>query len=270
MQKISILGCGWLGFSLGQFLLKKGYSVYGSTTRTEKLEELNAANIQPFLIKLPNEIDEEKTLDFFQTDVLILNVPPGRKQPNVEKLHFQQIEKAVELLKKGTIKKVIFVSSTGVYGDENRVVKEADIPNPTRDSTKAIVAVEQFLQKQIDFQTTILRMGGLVGGDRKAGRFLAGKKEVKNGDAPINMVHREDCIGVIYEVLKKEVWQETFNICADKHPTRKEFYLSQTQQQGLEPPTFSDDLTTSFKIVSNQKVKERLGYEFQHPDPMEF
>lgn len=270
MQKISILGCGWLGFSLGQFLLKKGHSVLGSTTRTEKLEELKAAGIQPFLIKLPNEIEEEETLEFFQTDVLILNIPPGRKHPDVETHHFQQVEKVVEMLGKGTIGKVVFVSSTGVYGDENRVVTENDLPNPTRGSTKAIVKVEQFLQQQTNFQTTILRMSGLVGGDRKAGRFLAGKTNVKNGDAPINMVHRDDCIGVIYEILKQDIWGDTFNVCAAEHPTRKEFYLAQTKKQGLESPTFLEGGEMSFKIVANQKVKKVLSYEFEHPDPMKF
>ncbi|MFT5910300.1 MAG: nucleoside-diphosphate-sugar epimerase [Paraglaciecola sp.] len=270
MSNISILGCGWLGLSLGNFLVKKGHTVFGSTTRVEKFADLKAVGIRPFLIKLPNEIDEVVTLDFFQTDVLILNIPPGRRHPNVEEHHFQQVEKVVEMLTKGTIQKVIFVSSTGVYADVNRVVTEADALHPTRGSGKALVRVEQFLQSQANFQTTIVRMGGLVGGNRKAGRFLAGKKDVKNGAAPINMIHREDCIGVIDAVLKQEIWGETFNVSADEHPTRKEFYLAQTKKQGLDAPTFLDDGEVSFKIVSNKKVKAILGYAFLHPDPMEF
>lgn len=270
MKKISILGCGWLGLPLGDFLIKKGHSVFGSTTRKEKFDEIKAASIQPFLINLPDEFDEKKISDFFQTDILILNIPPGRKHPNVEEHHFKQIEKVVELSKKGTIQKVIFVSSTGVYGDKNRIVTESDIPQPTRGSTKAIVKAETLLLNQVNFQTTILRMGGLVGGNRKAGRFLAGKQDVKNGDASINMVHRDDCIGVIDAVLKQEIWGEIFNVCADKHPTRREFYLAQTAKQGLEQPTFAEDEETSFKIVSNKKVKELLNYDFLHPDPMMF
>jgi nucleoside-diphosphate-sugar epimerase len=270
MSTISILGCGWLGLSLGDFLVKKGYTILGSTTQIEKFENLKAVGIRPFLIKLPNEINETTTLPFFQTDILILNIPPGRRHPNVEEHHFQQIKKVVEMIKKGTIQKIIFVSSTGVYGDENRVVTEADTPNPTRGSGKALVRVEHFLRQQTALPTTILRMGGLVGGDRKAGRFLAGKKDVKNGNAPINMIHRDDCIGVINEIVEQEIWEETFNVCADEHPTRKEFYLAQTAKQGLEAPTFSDDEEVSFKIISNEKVKTLLGYNFLYPDPMEF
>ena len=63
---------------------------------------------------------------------------------------------------------------------------------------------------------------------------------------------------------------EIFNVCADKHPDRKTFYTKQALQQGLEPPTFSANIQGDFKIVSNQKLKDHLGYDFIHPDPMAF
>lgn len=52
MTKISILGCGWLGFPLAKALLLKGFSVKGSTTSSEKLATLEKAGITPFLITL--------------------------------------------------------------------------------------------------------------------------------------------------------------------------------------------------------------------------
>ena len=270
LSKISILGCGWLGFSLAKSLLKNGHIVYGSTTTKEKLSDLQAVGIRPFLIDLPDNLEEEEVAAFFQADILILNIPPGRKQKDVVQHHLQQIEKVVELLRKGTVQKVVFVSSTGVYGDENKEVTELTNPQPTRGSTEALVLAEKFLQSQSHFQTTILRMGGLVGENRKAGGFMAGKKNVDNGDAPINMVHRDDCIGVIKEVLRQEKWGEIFNVCADAHPTRKEFYQAQARQLGVEPPTFTNNEEISYKIVSNEKVKTILKYDFIHPDPMKF
>jgi len=269
IQKISILGCGWLGLPLGTFLAKKGYTILGSTTRKEKFPDLEQANIQPFQIALPHNFEEKEVESFLQSDLLILNIPPGRRHPKVEEHHFQQIEILIRFLKKSTIQKVIFISSTGVYGNENRVMTEQDATNPTRASGKALIKVENYLKGQTHFETTILRLSGLVGGNRKAGRFLAGKKEVKNGNAPINMVHRNDCIAVIFEVLKQKKWGEIFNVCADKHPTRKEFYISQTQKEGLEAPTFLEGEEVKFKIISNEKLKKELGYSFMYPNPME-
>ncbi|WP_258929290.1 hypothetical protein [Flavobacterium davisii] len=36
-QKISLLGCGWLGLPLAESLIKKGYEIKGSTTNLDKI-----------------------------------------------------------------------------------------------------------------------------------------------------------------------------------------------------------------------------------------
>ena len=52
MNKISILGCGWLGLPLAKSLLSKGHEIKGSTTSESKLEMLKNAGILPFQIQL--------------------------------------------------------------------------------------------------------------------------------------------------------------------------------------------------------------------------
>ena len=270
ISKISILGCGWLGLPLGEFLVQKGYSVSGSTTRVEKFPELEKAGINPYRINLPGDFEEADFTKFLESDLLILNVPPGRGRENPIEIHQQEINKVVEFLLKSPVKQVIFISSTGVYPNTNTTTTENDPTRPTRSSGKALVVVEDLLKEHSEFETTILRMAGLVGGERKAGRFLAGKKEVKNGEAPINLVHREDCIAIIYQIIQQQQWGKLYNVCTDEHPKRKEFYIHQAQKEGLTPPTFSKNDDLSFKIISNQKLKKELDYTFIHPDPMKF
>ena len=53
------------------------------------------------------------------------------------------------------------------------------------------------------------------------------------------------------------------NACADGHPTKKEFYTRAALAIGLEPPTFADDVK-EYKIASNARLKELIGYEFIH------
>lgn len=268
---ISILGCGWLGLPLGEQLVKDGHIVKGSTTTPAKLDTIRAAGIQPFLIKVEDDLVGNRLHEFFSTDLLILNIPPGRRDPDVEERHPQQIRAITEWVVAGEVKKLLFISSTGVYPNVNRVVTEVDDTNPERASTIALVVAENYLQLQNAFQTTILRMAGLVGGERKAGRFLAGKTDVANGNAPINLVHRDDCIQVIQKVISMAKWDEVYNVCADEHPTKKEFYIAQAYKENFEPPTFRvDEDEISFKIISNQKLKQELAYTFKHPDPMRF
>ena len=52
MQKVSILGCGWLGIPLAKALLKKGLLVKGSTTTVEKISLLKSFGVEPHLISI--------------------------------------------------------------------------------------------------------------------------------------------------------------------------------------------------------------------------
>jgi len=271
IKQISILGCGWLGLPLGASLAQKGYEVKGSTTRPEKLEQIRDQGIEPFLIQVGDAVKGPGKERFFDSGLLILNIPPGgRRNPEVEKQYPRQVQAVMGQVLASAVQCLIFVSSTSVYGDENREVAETDEPAPGTPSARALVAIERYLGLLERPQTTILRMGGLVGGARKAGRFLAGKKDVPNGDAPVNLVQLDDCIGVIEAVIEQAAWGHIFNVCSDKHPTRAEFYRAQAVKEGFEPPAFRAGDKPAYKIVSNEKVKKVLGYAFRHPDPMGF
>ncbi len=262
---ISILGCGWLGLPLAEFLLAKGFQVKGATTSEEKLEVLKDAGISPFQIQVsPEGIKGEGVDDFFSSEILFVNFPPKRI-PNIEEVYTKQME---QVLSRFTGKQVLFVSSTSVYPSLNREIQEEDL-EPEKPSGKALKVAERLIENA-QFSSTILRAAGLVGYDRMPGRFLAGKKELKNGDAPVNLVHRDDCLGVIWEIINQEKWGEVYNLCCDEHPTRKDFYVAEAKKAGLEEPRFKDEPLESYKIIGNSKLKRDLGYSFKYPDPKRF
>lgn len=265
-----MLGCGWLGYPLAQQLIRDGYQVRGSTTSMEKMSLLQSAGIEPYHLTIGERI--EGTIgDFFDSDLLILNIPPGRRRPDVADRYPQEIRLIMEQAIAAGIPRLIFASSTGVYPDTNRLMTEEDVVGGVTGSGLALVRSENYLRQLNDLQLTILRFSGLVGGSRKAGRFLAGKSNVPNGDAPVNMVHLEDCIAVIISIIGQEVWNETFNVCADEHPSKRDFYTRQALKDGFEPPTFADDNELpAYKTIANRKLKERLHYQFLHPDPLDF
>jgi nucleoside-diphosphate-sugar epimerase len=86
------------------------------------------------------------------------------------------------------VKKVIFVSSTSVYGEiplenvevEKNSITEEILPNPDTES-KQLLEVEN--KSNTHFKTTIVRFGGLIGNDRHPIYFLAGRKNIENPDA---------------------------------------------------------------------------------------
>jgi nucleoside-diphosphate-sugar epimerase len=275
MIQISILGCGWLGLPLAKsFIAKKRYSINGSTTSENKLEILKNAGINPFLVIL-SEVEEafesdsisESINDFLaESEILIIDIPPklrGNIEDSDKKIFVEKIKNLIPFIEKSTVKKVLFVSSTSVYGDENSLVTEETIPNPETESGKQLLLAEALLQKNKNFETTILRFGGLIGEDRHPVKFLAGKENLENPDAPINLIHQNDCIGIIEEIINQSKWNEVFNAVAPFHPTREEYYTQKAKEQNLVAPKFSNEKSNIKKIISSEKVENSLNYNFK-------
>ena len=266
MDTISILGCGWLGLPLAERLINAGFKVKGSTRTKSELGTLEAKGISPFLIILAPELKGDDLDPFFDSNMLIINFPPERRD-DVVAYHQKQATALIDRIRSSPIEKVIFVSSTSVYPDLNREVTEDEIAEPSKDSGKALLKFESLLNNNVQLKTTILRFAGLVGYDRKPGRFLAGKREVRNGEAPVNLIHRDDCINIIEQIIEQDIWGETFNACSDIHPKRKDYYIGAANKLGLSPPNFIEEEKYNYKIINSDKLKRMLNYSFKYPDP---
>ena len=274
MIKISILGCGWLGLPLAKALIKKGNSVNGSTTSEDKLSILKDARINPFLVIL-SEVEGNfesdgisENIDSFlaESEILIIDIPPKLRtvDPSSEKKVFvEKIKNLIPFIEKSTIQKVLFVSSTSVYGDDNGLVTEETIPNPDTESGKQLVLAEKLLQENQNFETTILRFGGLIGEVRHPVKFLAGKENIENPDAPVNLIHQNDCIGIIEAIINQSNWNEVFNAVAPFHPSRKDYYTQKATQMNLILPKFISEKSNIKKVISNEKIETVLSYKFK-------
>ncbi|KAB8154931.1 SDR family NAD(P)-dependent oxidoreductase [Kordia sp. TARA_039_SRF] len=266
--QISILGCGWLGFPLAKHFIAEKNVVKGSTTSVDKVATLKKAGIQPYVFTLGTTNNDDLYRDFIaESDVIIINFPPKRVE-NIETLYPAQIQEIVSHIR--SRQKVIFISSTAVYQNTNDWVYEELESVPEKASGKAVLAAENILREQLQNKLTILRFAGLFGYDRAPGRFLANKKGLSNGNAPINMIHQDDCIRLISAVIRKNVWGEIINGCADVHPIRKRFYKLAAKKLGLQPPEFKEETTLSFKKISNLKSKMLLQSTYKYPNPLVF
>lgn len=264
MKTISILGCGWLGFPLAKHFVENNFCVNGSSTSTYKQKLLTENGIDAYIVTADPELNNgiEK---FFESDILVINIPPGGGDNKIE-YHARQIDSIKTAVIQSRIKKVLFVSSTSVYNENNNVVIEDDAVNPVSASGKALLAAEKILFNSTEFKTTIVRFGGLIGADRNPGKYFAGRSNVNGGDAHVNLIHLDDCIQIIFQIVKLNIWGDIFNAVADDHPTIKEFYTKAALALNLEPPKFLGD-KSKFKIVSSEKLKQKLGYNFKFPDP---
>ena len=254
-KTISILGCGWLGLTLAEHFVSEGNLVKVSTRSENRFQRIPSFKFEKYILDIsrsPIHVD-----GFFQTDVLVINIP------SKDIGGFSNLLKEIE---KSVIENVLLVSSTSVYEGQNRIVSESDIDEST---TNPLLRIESIYRNSNAIKTTIVRFGGLIGYSRNPGNFFKKGKQIDNPDSHVNLIHRDDCIGIISQIIDKKIWGEVFNCCADTHPTKREFYTRTAENIGAPTPEFSNLATKSFKIISNEKVKRLLNYKFLHPNLMQ-
>lgn len=264
-KHVSILGLGWLGLPLALRLQKKGYSINGSTSRLNNLKSLAKYSFQTNRIKIKSDAiigDWESFIH--ETSTLIINFPPKRIE-NIETIHPLQVKQIIRHTPKAT--KVIFISSTSVYQNTNDVVNETLNCIPEKASGKALIEAEQLLQHHFGSNLTVLRLAGLIGPKRHPGRFLSNKKQLKNPNVPVNLIHQKDVIGLIESIISKDCFGEIINGCADVHPKRKNFYKNAAIKLNITAPIFETTTQQNFKIVDNSKSKSLLNFTYQFSNP---
>ena len=257
-MKIAVVGCGWLGFPLAKNFVELGNTVIGTTTSSEKLSDLQEAGIMPIIWGLKDNFIEESLKG---VDVLILNIPPS-KTNNGSISYSDSLEMFCKLLESTT--KVIFISTTGVYPND---IAEADlsIPFDEMDQSKETVLSEIKLTRKLKGNLTILRLAGLIGPNRHPITSLAKKGLVNNGDAPLNLIHLEDVIGLINKIIDEKYWGKILNGCYPENPTKKEYYSKAANYFKLTPPIFEEGGNGLKKVNSNSSLDYKYTtsiYEF--------
>lgn len=255
---IAILGCGWLGLPLALRLINDGIRVKGSSTSDGKIASLTESGVEPFVIRFTGSGvtgDIEGLLQ--DCRILIITTPPGKTEGPFD----DAIATLIPYIKKSGIRKVMMISSTSVYGKNTGIVSGETIPLPETSSAVALLKAEKLLSDEQAFKNTIVRFGGLTGKERHPVKFLAGKKSLTNGDAPVNLIHLNDCIGIITAILNKDAWGYTFNAVWPSHPPKRAYYREKAEEYGLEPPTFLAGGEDG-KIITDGLVSTYLDYKY--------
>ena len=239
---ISILGCGWLGLPLARQLVQQGHQIKGSTTSQEKIEVMKSIGIIPYLIKLTEE--EPQWINFLKTDVLVITIPIKEIKP------FKYLIKTL-----ASTVKIIYTSSTAIYLPSKEPINEKN----ALDAQHPLLAIEQVIRNSGN-PSTIIRLAGLFDQRRHPGRWFA-NKVLTHPNGPVNLIHLDDCLGIIEKIITHQVWNEIFNACANEHPSRKDFYSRASRALGSPPPQINEQ-KTSIKIIDNRWIKKKLDFSF--------
>lgn len=269
MKRVAIVGLGWLGMPLALELQSRGWQVTGSKTSADGVEAARMCGIDCYQLKLdPALICESDDLEaLLSVDALVVTLP-ARRSGAGSGFYLQAVQELVDSALARGVPRIIFTSSTSVYGAQQGVVNERTAMSPQTDSARSLCELESWLHSLPGTQVDILRLAGLVGPGRHPGRFFAGK-QAPDGQSVVNLVHLVDVIGAIRVLLEAPGGGRRYNLAAPGHPTRGEFYPLMARQLGLEPPVFlSEEGRPRGKRVDGNLICEQTGFRYQYPDPM--
>jgi len=285
-MRVLIVGCGYVGLPLGKELARQGHAVFGLRRSTLSESELKAAGIKP----LSADITQPETLAGLPRDfdwVVNCAASGGGGAEDYRKIYLEGNRHLIAWLADAPPKKFVYTSSTSVYGqNDGSVVTEQSPVEPEASTSKVLVETEQLLLDAAggsrerspcqDFPAILLRVAGIYGPGRGHWfkSFLRGEARVEgDGSRWLNMIHRDDLIGVIIAGLRDAKSGEIFNV-ADNEPVSQLNYfkwLASELNRPLPPVVAAADEVwrrrgVTNKRVSNAKLRTELKYTFQFPD----
>ena len=274
-----IVGCGYVGLPLGAELVRRGHEVSGLRRSALAEAELKAAGITP----LHADITQPETLARLPRDfdrVVNCSASGGGGAEDYRKVYLDGNRNLLAWLADSAMKKFVYTSSTSVYAqNDGSVVTETSPVAPEVDTSQVLVETEKLLQEAVakrKFPAVILRVAGIYGPGRGYAfkQFLRGEARLEgDGSRGLNMIHRDDLIGIIIAALERGEAGQIYNAADNEPVSQRKFYdwLAAQLKQPLPPQVASDAEVwrkrgVTNKRVSNAKLRAKLKYKFQFPD----
>lgn len=279
LHSVHIIGLGWLGLPLAKQLHSAGMKVSGTVRGNEKQQQLLCDGLDvdkfdlysPFISQYSDY--KAKLKERFLDANLVINIPPGRKTFQPQKF-IANMRNLIDTAMNAGLRKLIFISTTSVYGDQNGIISNASALSPNTDSAKAHQNIEHHLQLNYPGRYKILRPAGLVGPKRDGSPrhpiyTLCKKTNLAKGSDPVNLVHQADVIQAIVALIVKETDGTAFNIAALEHPSREEYYTWCAQNLNLQQPTFIEETKKRQlgKLIDASETYKVLGIQAKYPSP---
>ena len=194
----------------------------------------------------------------------------GRSGETVSDVHVKGLRQVLDALP-GSMVRVIYVSSTGVYAqDSGEWVDEESVCDPAREGGRACLAGERLLFAHgRGRDAMVLRLAGLYGAGRvpRESEVAAGRSIAGSSDAYLNLIHVEDAaLAIVTAAVSEAVAGRTYNVSDGRPLTRGEYVALVGSWLQVSPPEFEGGVGLG-KRVRNDRLTNELGLRLRFPSP---
>ncbi len=276
-MKCLIVGCGYLGVALGAALVQRGHEVWGMRRTREADALLAGAGIRPvhadvtqpgWCRHLPQGVDWA-----------VYCVAPGDGQwASYCSVYGLGVRQAIVELGRLGVRKVVYASSTGVYGQSagDWVTEESPTEPPDEKGRLLLAAERAWLEAEgaLGASVTVLRISGMYGAGRGyyLRRFWEGPGlGPGEKDRWVNQVHRDDVVGAVICALERAVGLAVYNVTDDEPAQLGQIFAWLEARTGRSAPApNSEDAPrrrplAGNKRVANARLKTELAWRLRFP-----
>ena len=245
-DKVTVIGCGYVGKAIARYWYEKGYFVTGTTTREENVPKLDKITHQTVVMTTDDLAAMEKLIA--DQDTIVVSVAPISDRP------------------------VDAPTYGKTYLPTAKNLDETSPLDMENDYAKVLAEAERILleAKDIDAKICILRLGGIYGPKRelnkRLGRF-AGETLPGSGSNYTAWIHLEDIVSGVDFVRQKRC-HGIYNLVNDVRLTSKELCDLICDRQNLARISWDENKSPFSALnarVDNSKIQKE-GYQFIYPD----
>lgn len=272
-----IFGCGYLGERVAKLWTADGQTVHAVTRSTSRATDLRRAGIVPLVADVTNP---DSLCKLPQVDTALFAVGYDRTSDHsIDQVYAQGMRNVLAALPK-SVRRLIYISTTGVYGDaDGGWVGEETPPNPSRAGGKASLAAEEAIgESPFAARAVILRLAGIYGPNRLPylKQLQAGEPIEASQSGHLNLIHVDDAARIVQSVAHSELEFEgprVYCVSDGDPPVRGEYYCEVARLLNAPEPTFAAPAAGSHraaraaadKRVSNRRLLAEVTPSLLYP-----
>ena len=274
-KRVLIAGCGDLGLRVAQLL-----AIENSTNLSWGLRRqpnLDSTHDIPSFTWIAADLTQPDTLRDLPKDithVLYTAAPNARTEADYRAVYREGLERLVLAVAAPSLQRVLFVSSTAVYGAHGAQWIDEDTPTaPKSFNGQVLLETEQWLYKQnAQFETLSLRLSGIYGPGRS---YLLERLRTGQATAPmteshwVNRIHIEDAAAAVVHLMNLPNPKPIYLVTdSTPLPMRVLYDALAKLVGGPTPPAGDAPASIGSKRLSNARLRDS-GFTLKWPDSRE-
>lgn len=259
---VLIAGCGDLGTEAGLRFAVAGHRVVGWRRNPQKLP----AHIDGVAVDLTAALPP---IAADTSIVVIATAASERSEAGYRAAYLDAVGNVLDALDRDGVHpdRVIFVSSTAVYGDHGGWVDERTPAQPTTAAVRVLLEAEELLHSRRP-DAIVLRLSGIYGPGRTRliDRVKGGTARIPAVEHYTNRIHRDDAAEAIVHLTTRVQSLERVYVGSDDEPVELGEVLGfLAAELGRELPPADDHSVSAVAKRCSNALLRGTGFEFAFP-----